>query len=76
MNGRHTLGDVSNKPSRTGNDERFGHTRQLLLTIVGICQQLETGPFRIDHSVHDGYARNSLLSDPASRVYPIVSHMR
>ena len=29
-------------------------------------QQLETGSLliRIDHSVHDGYARNSLLSDP------------
>ena len=31
-----------------------------------ISQQSETGPFliRIDHSVHDGYARNSFLSDP------------
>ena len=29
-------------------------------------QQAETGPFflRIDHTVHDGYARNSPLSDP------------
>ena len=30
------------------------------------AQQLESGPFliRIDHSVHDGYGRNSPLSDP------------
>ena len=31
-----------------------------------IAQHSESGPFsiRIDYSVHDGYVRNSLLSDP------------
>ena len=36
------------------------------LQSLKFAQQLETGPFltKIDHSVHDGHARNSLLSDP------------
>ena len=51
--------DVSDKPSRTGHDDYDPPSLEF-------AQQLETGPLLIgiDHSVHDGYARNCPLSDP------------
>ena len=67
---RHTLDDVPNKPSRTVLTKRASGDSITLdnydLQSLEFAQQLETGPLltRIDHSVHDGYARNSLLSDP------------
>ena len=65
----HTFDDVSNKPSSTGNDKRASGDSLTLDNYdsqsSNFAQQSETGPFliRIDHSVHDGYARNSPLGD-------------